>query len=226
MIIGNGLMGTAFRVDEKRYGDYIIFASGVSDSKCSDINAFKREEDLVNKTISEYPDLVFVYISTILSDMIDNDYYYHKLKMEIMVQEKSKNFIIFRVPQIIGVHGNSNNLFKHFLNNIKANKINEVYHGVERSIIDVEDFKSVVDYCIVKTRNKVINLSYIEKISVYRICNKIYSRLNKPRRISIKTAPSNQNWDVDNSEIVKEALTKLNIMSDGYTDKIIAKYIN
>lgn len=226
MVIGNGLMGTAFRLDEKKYGNYIIFASGVSDSKCTDTNSFKREEDLINKTLDEYGDLIFVYISTILADVVDNDYYRHKLNMESLIRTKAKKYLIFRVPQIIGIYGNSNNLFKHLVNNVKQNRINEIYHGVERAIIDVEDFKSVVDYCIGKGINQTVNLSYIEKISVLNLCNKIYLSLNKPPRISIKESPTNQNWTADNSEIVKEALISLNLTSDGYTDKIITKYIN
>ena len=112
MVIGNGLLGNIFSLDGSKYDDFLIFASGVSDSKNTDINSSKREEDLINKTLLENIGLTFVYFSSILVDTINNDYYKHKLKMEELVKLKAEKYIIFRIPQIVGHLGNQNNLFK------------------------------------------------------------------------------------------------------------------
>jgi dTDP-4-dehydrorhamnose reductase len=225
MVIGNGLLGNIFSLDGSKYDDFLIFASGVSDSKNTDINSSKREEDLINKTLLENIGLTFVYFSSILVDTINNDYYKHKLKMEELVKLKAEKYIIFRIPQIVGHLGNQNNLFNHLVNNVKTNITNIVYLNVERSIVDVDDLKLIVDYCKDKVVNETIILSYIEKISIIDLCNKIYSKFCIEPKIQLKINPENQNWDVDNSNIIKDALINLKINTLNYTDKIILKYI-
>jgi UDP-2-acetamido-2,6-beta-L-arabino-hexul-4-ose reductase len=225
MVIGNGLLGNIFSLDGSKYDDFLIFASGVSDSKNTDINSSKREEDLINKTLLENIGLTFVYFSSILVDTINNDYYKHKLKMEELVKLKAEKYIIFRIPQIVGHLGNQNNLFNHLVNNVKTNITNIVYLNVERSIVDVDDLKLIVDYCKDKVVNETIILSYIEKISIIDLCNKIYSKFCTRPKIQLKINPENQNWDVDNSNIIKDALINLKINTLNYTDKIILKYI-
>jgi hypothetical protein len=45
MIVGNGIIGNRFRFDFND-DDYLIFASGVSDSTEENLNEFYREENL------------------------------------------------------------------------------------------------------------------------------------------------------------------------------------
>lgn len=224
MVIGNGLLGNVFSLESDNYDDFIIFASGVSDSKNTDSNSSKREEDLIIKTLSENTGLTFIYFSSILADTINNDYYRHKLKMEELVKLKAEKYIIFRIPQIVGFLGNQNNLFNHLVNNVKTNNTNIVYSNVERSIVDIDDLKLIVDYCKDKTINEIINLSHIEKISIIDLCDKIYLKFGVEPKTLIKINPENQNWSVDNSKIIKDALINLKINTLNYTDKIIQKY--
>ena len=193
MVIGNGLLGNVFSLDCDKYNDFIIFASGVSDSKNTDSNSSNREEELITKTLLENTGLTFIYFSSILTDTINNDYYKHKLKMEELVKLKAEKYIIFRIPQIVGFLGNQNNLFNHLVNNVKTNTSNIVYSNVERSIVDIDDLKLIVDYCKDKTINEVINLSYIEKISILDLCNKIYLNFGIEPKITLKINPENQN---------------------------------
>ena len=218
-------MGNVFSLDCDKYNDFIIFASGVSDSKNTDSNSSNREEELITKTLLENTGLTFIYFSSILTDTINNDYYKHKLKMEELVKLKAEKYIIFRIPQIVGFLGNQNNLFNHLVNNVKTNTSNIVYSNVERSIVDIDDLKLIVDYCKDKTINEVINLSYIEKISILDLCNKIYLNFGIEPKITLKINPENQNWNIDNSKIIKDALISLKINTLNYTDKIIQKYI-
>lgn len=224
MVIGNGLLGNVFSLESDNYDDFIIFASGVSDSKNTDSNSSKREEDLIIKTLSENAGLTFIYFSSILADTINNDYYRHKLKMEELVKLKAEKYIIFRIPQIVGFLGNQNNLFNHLVNNVKTNNTNIVYSNVERSIVDIDDLKLIVDYCKDKTINEIINLSHIEKISIIDLCDKIYLKFGVEPKTLIKINPENQNWSVDNSKIIKDALINIKINALNYTDKIIQKY--
>jgi len=83
MIIGNGLIASSFyRYDTS---DCVIFASGVSNSNDNNADNFKREKDLVTKVLSENNDLKFIYFSSILAGITNNDYYNHKIDIENLI---------------------------------------------------------------------------------------------------------------------------------------------
>lgn len=225
MIIGNGLLASEFAIFSGEYDDYLVFASGVSNSKETDPIEFKREEDLIVKTLSENNDLTFIYFSSILATIGDNRYYSHKLRIEQLIHEYSNNYIIFRIPQIIGAKGNQMNLVNFLKNCIKSDIDISIYNGAIRSLIDVSDLVSIVNICKGSVRNEIINFAYIEKILVSELCNKIGIILDKSPRVKFCDNINNYNCDILNSGIIDLSLKKLMIDEKGYTDKIIRKYI-
>ena len=110
MVIGSGLLGSKLL---DRYQDdlnVVIFASGVSSSNETDVNNFKREHDLLSNELRKCGQAKFIYFSTMLSGLYDKAYYIHKYNMEQLIRQSESNYIIFRLPQIIGAIGNANNL--------------------------------------------------------------------------------------------------------------------
>ncbi len=104
MIIGNGMMANAFE-KYSNDNDIVIFASGVSNSKAKDKDAFHREESLLSKTIKENPEKTIVYFSTcsIYDDSVNKTaYVLHKKNMENLIYKLCQHFYIFRLPQVIG----------------------------------------------------------------------------------------------------------------------------
>jgi nucleoside-diphosphate-sugar epimerase len=229
MIIGSGLLGSGFLKMAEDFEDCVIFTSGVSDSKETDIKEFDRERDLILKVLSRANvgvGLKFIYFSSILAGEIDNPYYNHNVEMEELVKSKSKNYIIFKLPQIIGELGNKNNLINYLKYNIKNFNNITIYKNVKRSIIDVDDIVKLVKYCKDKVNKEVINISDIEKIQitdlVYRIAeilthNKVFMKVN--------FTEVSENWTTENSEIINEAIKALKIDKKGYTLKVLKKYI-
>jgi len=222
MIIGNGLIGSSFKDDE----NYIIFASGVSNSNSNNINDFKREKELIINTINNNENLKFIYFSSILVEVCDNAYYNHKLEMELLVKELSNDYLIFRIPQIIGKIGNKSNLINHLKNKILEGETVTVFENIDRALVDIDDLVRIVDYCKDITTCDLIKLSSIEKISVLDLVKLIGLSLDKEVFIEINKNKESINWDVDNSDIINETLNKLGIESKNYTSKIITKYIN
>jgi hypothetical protein len=139
MIVGNGLLANGFIEESFDHKNFIVFVSGVSDSKKTNEEDFNREKTLLLKTISENKDLKLLYFSSILTGVQNNRYYQHKLEVEDMVKKNSKNYLIFRVPQIIGKGGNKTNL----INYLKQSLINReeiiIFKNTYRSLIDVID---------------------------------------------------------------------------------------
>ncbi len=231
MIIGNGLLASGFIKKGKEYKDYIIFASGVSNSKETDQNNFDREKNLIIKTINENKKLTFIYFSSILVGITDNKYYNHKLEMESIIKNLTNNYVIFRVPQIIGKNGNKNNLINFIKSSIVENKEITIFHNVARAIIDIKDLVKIVDYCRdvhdLTEEHKTVTVSYIEKIYVSDLVDEISLILNK--KPTLKYVDDNiiqiDNWHWNNTNIVDHAIEAHNIKIEGYTKRIIKKYI-
>ena len=178
MIVGNGLLASAFSKSEKKYDDVIIFASGVSDSKETDINEYRREESLILNTINENKNLKFIYFSSMLTGIKNNPYYNHKVNVEKLIIKNAKEYIIFRAPQIIGNIGNKNNIINAFKDSILNKNTVTVFSNAKRAIIDVDDLVNIVNYCIDKITSGIINISNIEKVSAFELVTKISNVMN------------------------------------------------
>ena len=223
MVIGKGLLGTSFLLSSENDNDSrVIFASGVSNSKETDIKQFNREKELILKHIKT--DKKFIYFSSILSDIVDNPYYNHKLAMEELVKTNSSNYLIFRVPQIVGYSNNPNTLMNYLIRNIKDSNEVVINEGIKRALIDVTDIVRIVNYCDLKATCLTLNVSFIEKVSVLCLYNKLCVSLSREENVSIKTTHNDSNWNVDNSPLIIETINELKFNQIDYTDDIIKKY--
>ena len=222
MIIGNGLLAKAFSkkiLDD----DILIFASGVSDSNTTDENSFKREFNLISDLMLNNKSKKLVYFSSVFTDDIDNPYFNHKKEIENHIIENHKDFYIFRLPQIVGFGGNSNNIINLFVNNILSNTKITIWE-TKRCIIDIEDIVEIVELTIKnKTTNKVYNISEIECISVSDIVKIIEEILNKKALIDI--VDKKTGFSIPNSLEIEEIINDLNFKRDGYIKKILRKYV-
>ena len=225
MIIGNGLLAKGFINSNINHDDFIIFCSGVSNSKEMNYDNFNREKELVIKTITENKNLKFIYFSSILTGVSNNNYYNHKIDVENLIKKESNNYIIFRVPQIIGNIGNKNNLFNFLKESILNDEEINIFENVKRALLDIDDLIDIVNYCKDKVNSEIINISYIEKISVLELVGIISNYLNKIPKIKTIFNKTVDNWDIKNSEIIYQYINDINIKTNGYTNKIVKKYI-
>lgn len=225
MIIGDGLISSAFKKNKKAYKNYLVFASGVSNSKETKTEEFIRERDLIVKSIRENKDLTFLYFSSVLVGITNNTYYKHKLEMEELIKSETDNYVIFRVPQIIGKSGNKNNL----VNFLKISIINDteiiIKRRVERALIDIKDLEKIVDYCKDATDTRILFLSHIEKTDINKIVEIISKLLKKTPITKMDYEFRDDNWFNENSSIINHAIEVNEINPIGYTEKILKKYI-
>ena len=108
MSIGNGALASVLNDREGA----LFFASGISDSSCTDEVKFKREFDLMRSQ----PDLCCFYFSTIILEN-DTPYNLHKRSMEEGIKAKFKNYNIIRLGNIDW--GTNPNTFLNALRNKK-----------------------------------------------------------------------------------------------------------
>ena len=94
MIIGKGNVGKVLRDREGA----IFFASGVSNSQCTDESQYQREKDLLKVLHNSY--LSLFYFSSLALDTKLTRYYSHKIQMELLVKEHFKNYNIIRLGNL------------------------------------------------------------------------------------------------------------------------------
>lgn len=225
MIIGNGLMASGFKKSNINYDNFIIFCSGVSNSKETDENSFNREKQLLLKTVSENSKLKLIYFSSILAGVSNERYYLHKLEMENIIKNITNNYIIFRVPQIIGRNGNKNNLFSFLKDSILYNREITIFENTKRALIDINDLVKIVIFCKDKIQSEIINVSYFEKVDTLDLVILMSKILNKETKIK-KVNNCYSNWNIENSKIIDDFIIYSKLEINDYTNKIVKKYIN
>lgn len=225
MIVGNGLLANGFIEESFDHKKFIVFVSGVSDSKKTNEEDFNREKTLLLKTISENKGLKLLYFSSILTGVQDNRYYQHKLEVEDIVKKNSKDYIIFRVPQIIGKGGNKSNLVNYLKQSLISGEEIIIFKNTYRSLIDIIDLVRIVNYCKDIVSCDTVYISDIEKIMVLDLLKNMSIFLGVNPKYKLIEGNDN-NWSIKNSSIVNEAILKLRITTGGYTNEIIKKYIN
>lgn len=158
MIVGTGNIA---KVLNDRPGA-ILFASGVSNSRCIDVTQFNREQALLREYFSfDNPECLF-YFSSISVNFLHTPYTNHKLHMEHLVKRWCKNWNILRIGNLIG-DTNPNT----FVNAIKAKqaKGEEVQiYGEYRYMISKETLNLITDNLPLVGQNELTVTSHIKLV--------------------------------------------------------------
>ena len=226
MIVGNGLIASGFKEDYENDEHFLIFAAGVSNSFETDSNEFEREEDLLIKTLLENKEKHLIYFSSFIDKSESKKKYAnHKLKIESIIKKSKNYYTILKLPQAVGHGGNQNTLVNFIVNKLKNNERINAYKNVYKSLIDVADIKGIVDVLVKKwhDKNTYVEFPYVEKLSALEIVHIISNRLNITPNIELIEHEVN---DLPELSLVGKIILKhLNIEPNGYTERVIKKYV-
>lgn len=225
MIVGRGLLARAFG-SYRDHPDIMIFASGVSDSTETDLAQFEREKTLLVNTLDEQRKKRFVYFSTCSvedPELSASPYVSHKLKMEGLIQAHSTSYLIFRLPQVVGLGGNKNTLTNWLYASIRDGERFQLWSKAYRYIIDVDDVFAIASYLIDRNQhaNRVINIAS-RRFGIFDIVKALE---NVTQRAAIYTGvDKGGSYDIDCRETYDVA-GLLNIHFDEtYLYRVIRKY--
>lgn len=215
MIIGNGLIATAFRKSNIDFDNYIIFASGVSNSKLEDSNEFEKELEL----IKEYLNIgkKFIYFSSIhMLDPSQNHsmYVQHKINMERFIEANFENYIIYRLPIVIGAGGNNKSLFNFLYDSIINRNNMNIFVDSYRYVIDVEDVVYFVSQTLNVNKN-TINMVFDKPYNIIDII-KSFEKVLHVKAIYDECAGGDF-FNVDNT-VLKDNIMKPQVLIE-YSDK-------
>lgn len=181
MVIGNGMVAQRFR-DYTTGNRFVIFASGVSNSKTNDTAAYLREKELLQQTIDQYPNATLVYFSTCSvydPDAQQTRYVQHKLQMEQLIRDNQASYYLFRVPNLAGRSDNPNTVLNFFVYHIQ-HKINfDLWVNSTRNLIDIDDMYTIADSILQQGiyPNQAINIANPVNYPVSEIVSAIEQHL-------------------------------------------------
>jgi len=224
MIIGNGLIANLFKENDRE--NVVFFASGVSNSLETDKSAFLREENLIRKTVKENPNKIFIYFSTCSiydSSKNGSSYVNHKLRMEQIVEELSRKFLILRVSNAVGKGGNPNLLMNYLVNSVKEEKIINVHTLATRNLIDADDIKNITLELIDQGRlNQIINVAYLENFSTSEILEILEKFFSKNAKTELHK--SGQTYKISIPEVEPYFVENQLINKENYLLRILERY--
>lgn len=146
MIVGNGNIA---RVLNDRPGA-LFFASGVSNSRCTDGDQFRRERSLL---LAQPKDICLFYFSTISIYYSSTPYTRHKGKMELLIKSNWNNYNIIRIGNLLWDE-NPNT----FINYIRGKKERgETYEVLDeyRYVMDKDHLRLMTDNLPLVGQNEI-----------------------------------------------------------------------
>ena len=226
MVIGNGMIAAAFG-SYKGKEDFLIFASGVSDSTHSGDAAFKREKELLSTTIQNNPGKTLVYFSTCSiydTSLKDSLYIRHKLEMESLIMQQQPAYIIFRLSNPVGKTGNTKTVVNFFINHILEKQSFGLWKKAGRNILDMDDVYRICDSILQERQfqNSIVNIANPVNYPVSFIVENIEKHLGVKAVYTVIDKGDSPHIDVSG---IEPLFTKFNINFDeNYLSRLLQKY--
>lgn len=144
MIVGKGLLASAFEPHFGRDPDVVVFASGVSNSLETNADEFAREEALLRQLLVVQAKR-FVYFGSCGVTAAEAEltaYMRHKRAMESLVISMQHGLVL-RLPQVVSRTNNPHTLTNFLRDRIVSGEHFTVWAKAERNLIDIDDVVAV-----------------------------------------------------------------------------------
>lgn len=204
-----------------------MFASGVSDSTCSSLIEFKREERVLSKALMDFSQArLFVYFGTCgVYDptMTETSYVKHKVAMEQIVLSQP-NGLVVRLPQVGGPGGNHRNLMHYLCESIVAGREFDLWRHAYRNVIDVDDVVSIVRCIVMKTDmiGQIVNVASSITMPVSHIVQAIERLSGKSAKVNAVDRGSPYSINISK---IQGVLDDVGVVFDAcYLDRVLLKY--
>ncbi len=222
MIVGNGLLAKELNsVDQEKL---CFFASGVSDSKSTNLSDFDRERKLIQSTLTD-DNTVFVYFSTcsILNpEMEDSPYVQFKLETEDWIQHNKSKFLIVRTSNIVGHGGNKKTIINYIADKISTQSKLIIWKNAWRNILDVTLLVKMLDFYIKNyPLNTTITLCNPLDTKVIDIVKSLENILNK--KANVELINLGEPFIIDPS-LSFQILNRLDCLEESNLDYMLNKY--
>jgi nucleoside-diphosphate-sugar epimerase len=222
MVIGGGLLASAFADAFRDDEDTIIFASGVSNSSERDPACFAREESLLSNALGRGVRRLVYFSSCGVSSAESTPYMRHKLRMENLVRERPGG-VVFRLPQVVGRTRNANTLTNYLYSCITQERHFQVWAHATRNVIDVEDVGRLATHILGRsTPNGPVDLVSGRPVTMLEIVRTFEAVLR--RHASYEVVESGSALKVDETASRQAALEAGLGFDETYLHRVLTKY--
>ncbi len=228
MIIGSGVIGSAFMDLYGKDPKVCLYAAGVSNSQCIEDAQYIRDKRTLEENISRLKkNELLVYASTcsITTSKLGfrSRYIEHKIEMEKVVMGYGK-YLILRLPQIASFSKNPFTLLNYFRNKINNGEEFQIYKNCYRNILDIQHMVSISEKVISNfTSNKVINIANPVSVSVIQIVEEMQDALMK-KAIYSYTDGLDDNYKIDVTEMIRSIDPVIYLFDDKYLNRAVRKF--
>lgn len=226
-VIGSGDLADRF-CDYSIQEKYALYFGSINDPASVNVKAMKEDElNLKNQLLSNQ-ETTFIYFSTCsIQDpmMRDQPFINHKINSEKLIQASGRNFIIFRLPELISMGKDCSGLLKFLIESIKSESEFELCINDSKNIIDIDDVYEVVNY-ILKNKiylNEVVNIASDIQTKLVDLVNEIEEFFDVKAKYKVIDNHISS-YQIENNNI-KSILRILNINFDEkYIKNSLKKY--
>jgi len=227
MIVGSGMIASAFCSQYKDSDNICIYAAGVSNSNCCNLGEFERERLRLMEALNNYTHVdSFVYFSTcsiVDPEAKNSDYVRHKIEMEKLVS-RHPNYFIARLSQVAGKTSNPHTLLNYIYARVSRSEHFIIWKNAVRYIIDVDDVVLIMEQFLSDSglRCKTSNITNPVRQSISNIVKAMQDVTGKKAITS--EIDRGGVYDIDTPEIVS-VISKTGIIFDNnYLSRVLDKY--
>ena len=200
-IIGSGMIAKSMEKHINNISNVVIFASGVSDSTCSKQSNYNREIKLLDETIKccRGTDARIIYFSSGGAVYGNCDqakkedslltpatpYGHHKMFCEKLIIESGVDYLILRLPNIVGSNQNKKQLIPYLVDRAVSGHVSLLCNAT-RDLLDVYDFAILTASIINKVKGSdILNVATGNSVHVIKIFNEIQNLLGSNARVKL-----------------------------------------
>jgi nucleoside-diphosphate-sugar epimerase len=227
MIIGKGLLAVTLS-QYKNDEDILIFASGVSNSRETKEEGYRREKDLFLSAAATSARVVYFSTCSVFDEsLVGTRYVQHKLEMEKLVADKCGNYLIVRLPILMGKTTNPNTFFNFIANSIIHNRTLCVHRNASRYLFDADDLEKLFPVILKETlrdKRTEINVAFDNACGVPEIVEMIENITDK--QTTKELIDEGSIYPIDNTYFIS-LLERNDIATDkNYNYMVLKKYLS
>lgn len=226
-VIGSGAIADRFA----SYGlqsRYLIFAGSTHNSSITNAEDISREELTLKMALDNVKgSATFVYFSSCSIDdatQQSSPYVLHKKRMEAMVELSAQNYLIVRLPQVIGLLEYEGGLVNRLVNAIRSGERFKLWRDAYRNFIDLDHAYSIVHWVLQEkvVLNSTINVANPSTTQVSELVRTIEEIFGQAANYELMELGSQ--YEIDIGPICS-AIQSLGIdFGPGYLPRSIRKY--
>ena len=175
MIVGNGILAKVFQSADWCNDEYLVIASGVSNSAEIRPAAYQREKDLINSFLPTNKWVIYFSTVSIFQEEKQNTAYIkYKIEIEEYLQNTCEKLLILRLPIVVSKENNPSQLIGYLNSKIANKETIHLFKNTSRYFFLLYEISTAAK-CIIDSMNskgekqKAINVGFGHQIRMEKV---------------------------------------------------------